>query len=161
MVGTVQRCSRRGFFGNPGKLEFSIDEAQAVDGVEVELRATEAERGRDNRTAAIATGVLLFVPALLIKGRDVSIEKGQEFTALVDQDVVITSRRRRVGTFPPPAPPARHSSRICTLHLKNGDKVTGMVDGPHNGVYTVVTSSGTLTIAQANVAGVAPKGSRS
>jgi len=74
--------------------------------------------------------------------------------------VVITSRRRRVGTFPPP-PPARRPSRICTLHLKNGDKVTGMVDGPRNGVYIVVTSSGTLTIAQANVAGVTPKGSRS
>lgn len=160
-AGTILRCSRRGFFGNPGKLDFSIDETQAVDGTRVELRGTEDHHGRNNKAAAISTGVLLFVPALFIKGRDVKIEKGREFAAFVDQDVMVAPRGASGPTFAPPPAPAQRAHNLCTLHLKNGDTITGVVEGLRNGVYTVATPNGTLRIAQASVSTISQKGWRS
>jgi hypothetical protein len=140
--GTITRSSGRGMFGKAGKLEFTIDRTHAVDDTKVTLRATEAKSGRNNSGAAITTAVLLFVPALFIHGRDVTVEKGKEFVAFVNDDVIVD---------PEKIAGAPQAGKTLTFALKNGDKVTGTMDGFADGVYTVTTKSGTLKIPVADV----------
>jgi hypothetical protein len=158
VFGTIQRSSGRGMFGKPGKLEISVDKTHAADGTKVPLRATEAKSGRNNSGAAIATAVLLAPIALFVHGRDVRMEKGKELVAFVDEDVLIDpSKAATASSASTASTSATATGKLLVIQLKNGDKITGTIDGLQDGVYSVTTSSGTLKIAQADVTSITEK----
>ncbi|MCE5198098.1 CsgG/HfaB family protein [bacterium] len=87
--GHIIRTKKRGMFGRSGKLEFSCDYTKAVDGTKIPLRGSEVRSGKGNGGAMLATAALLTVVGVFINGRDVTINKGTELTAYVDQDTMI------------------------------------------------------------------------
>src|SRR5947209_17078240 len=80
--------------GRAGKLYFSIDRVRSADGEWIPLRYTVNKRSGGSH--AVSTGVLtasaaiLFWPAapafLLIKGKDVTLNKGMIFDTFTDQN---------------------------------------------------------------------------
>jgi len=85
--------------GRAGKLDFSIDRVRALDGEWIPLRYTVNKKSGGSH--AVSTGVLtagaaiLFWPAapafLLIKGKDVTLNKGMVFDTFTDQDHALAS----------------------------------------------------------------------
>src|SRR5947209_12163585 len=83
--------------GRAGKLYFSIDRVRSADGEWIPLRYTVNKKSGGSH--AVSTGVLtagaavLFWPAapafLLIKGKDVTLNKGMVFDTFTDQDHTI------------------------------------------------------------------------
>lgn len=88
--GEVTVSKKRGMFGKSGKLEFTCAYAKAVDGTKVSVRSSEMKKsGKGNSGTVIATALFLSVLGVFINGRDVKVDKGQEFTVYVDNDVAI------------------------------------------------------------------------
>jgi hypothetical protein len=99
VTGTITLAQEKRHMGRAGKLDFSIDRVRAVDGDWVPLRYTVNKSNGGSH--AVATGVLtagaavLFWPAapafLLIKGKDVSVNKGVIFETFTDRDHVLAA----------------------------------------------------------------------
>ena len=95
-VGQVVEAESRRRLGRAGKLNFAIDHVKAPDGSNVRLRASSTRRG-DDKTGTVIVGTVLLSPLfLLMRGKDVTIEKGTAPTVYVDGD-------REVSLAPPPA----------------------------------------------------------
>jgi hypothetical protein len=94
VTGTVTTAQEKRHMGRAGKLDFSIDRVRAADGEWIPLRYTINKKAGDSH--AVRTGVLtasaavLFWPAapafLLIKGKDVTLNKGMIFDTFTDQN---------------------------------------------------------------------------
>jgi len=95
--GEVTEVEKAKMLGKAGKLEFSLDYAKAVDGQNIRLRATKALEGKGNEGGAIA-GAIFFAPLALIKGKEVTIEKGKRFTVYVDRDYAITPQVSQIAS---------------------------------------------------------------
>ncbi|MDB5230998.1 MAG: hypothetical protein JWN76_1803 [Chitinophagaceae bacterium] len=89
--GQVTTASRAKALGTAGKLDFILDYGKAVDGTNVRLRAAKSFKGKDKSAGVVAAGAFVFAPLLLIKGKDITIEKGQRFHVYVDRDYVINA----------------------------------------------------------------------
>jgi hypothetical protein len=99
VTGTVTQAQEKRHMGRAGKLDFSIDRVRVADGNWVPLRYTVNKKSGDSH--AVSTGVLtasaavLFWPAapafLLIKGKDITLNKGMVFETFTDQDHVISA----------------------------------------------------------------------
>ena len=99
VTGTVTLAQEKRHMGRAGKLDFSIDRVRAADGEWIPLRYTVTKRNGGSH--AVSTGVLtagaavVFWPAapafLLIKGKDVTINKGVVFDAFTDQNHILAS----------------------------------------------------------------------
>lgn len=99
VTGTVTQAQEKRHMGRAGKLDFSIDRVRAVDGEWIPIRYTINKAAGGSH--AVSTGVLtagaavLFWPAapafLLIKGKDVNINKGVVFDAFTDADHVLNN----------------------------------------------------------------------
>src|SRR3954452_16504039 len=97
VTGTVTMAQEKRHMGRAGKLDFSIDRVRAIDGEWIPIRYTVNKASGGSH--AVSTGVLtagaavLFWPAapafLLIKGKDVTINKGVVFDAFTDADQVL------------------------------------------------------------------------
>lgn len=97
VTGTITEAHEKRHMGRAGKLDFSIDRVRSLDGNWIPLRYTVTKKSGDSH--AVSTGVItagaaiLFWPAapafLLIKGKDVTINKGVVFDAFTDQDHVL------------------------------------------------------------------------
>lgn len=74
--GTVLKSEGSGFFGRSGALDFSLDNATAVDGTSVRLRAVRAATANDQETAVIVGGVLLSWAFIFMEGDDIDIPAG-------------------------------------------------------------------------------------
>ena len=95
-VGHVVEVEPRRRMGRAGKLNFAIDNVKAPDGSNVRVRASSARKGEDKTGTVIAGTVLLSPLFLLMRGKDVTIEKGTALTVYVDGD-------REISLPPPPA----------------------------------------------------------
>ena len=94
VTGTVTLAQQKRHMGRAGKLDFSIDRVRAADGEWIPLRYTVNKNNGGSH--AVSTGVLtagaavLFWPAapalLLIKGKDVNVNKGVIFETFTDRD---------------------------------------------------------------------------
>lgn len=94
VTGTVTEAHEKRHMGRAGKLDFSIDRVRAADGGWIPLRYTVNKKNGGSH--AVSTGVLtagaavLFWPAapafLLIKGKDVTVNKGVVFETFTDGD---------------------------------------------------------------------------
>lgn len=108
VTGTVTQAQEKRHMGRAGKLDFSIDRVRAADGEWVPLRYTVNKNHGGSH--AVSTGVLtagaavLFWPAapafLLIKGKDVTVNKGVVFETFTDRDHVITASNGSAPTTP-------------------------------------------------------------
>ncbi len=97
VTGTVTEAQEKRHMGRAGKLDFSIDRVRAADGEWIPLRYSINKKSGGSH--AVSTGVLtagaavLFWPAapafLLIKGKDVTLNKGIVFDTFTDQDHAI------------------------------------------------------------------------
>src|SRR3954465_7739367 len=98
-TGPVTMAQEKRHTGGAGKLDFSIDRVRAIDGEWIPIRYTVNKANGGSH--AVSTGVLtagaavLFWPAapafLLIKGKDVNINKGVVFNAFTDADHVLNN----------------------------------------------------------------------
>lgn len=94
VTGTVTDAHEKRRMGRAGKLDFSIDRVRGADGVWIPLRYTLNKKNGDSK--AVTTGVLtagaavLFWPAapafLLMKGKDITVNKGMVFETFTDGD---------------------------------------------------------------------------
>lgn len=155
--GKVTRSSRRGMLGKGGKLEFTCDYVRALDDTHIPLRSEKTTAsGRSNSGANVAA-VLLFAPGyLLINGRDITVDKGKELIAFVDQETLLTDPHDRAAgmqSAPAAAPPASGLVSAQTLFtLKDGSQIVGSLASFDGVSYVVATPSGSQTISAANVA---------
>jgi hypothetical protein len=142
VVGFIERSKGEGSLGKPGSLAFTIKETTAVDGTKVPLDGTISRRGRNN---AWALGWNLFA-----RGNNVKLKKGKQFTAILAEETVIDPDKKQDRTATStPAP-----GKMLTFTLKNGDKITGTMDGLADGVYHISTKAGALKISAADVSGI-------
>ena len=153
--GKVIESSRRGMFGKSGKLKFSIDYVLAPDKTHIPLRAdAQIARGKDNRTASIATAILLAPVAIFINGKDVSVNKGQDFVMYVNTDTVTQSP---LIAFTPAlaadVPAAAPTSQSLFL-LTNGTQVQGTLLSFDGSQYSVATSQGIRTLKATDIKSV-------
>ena len=94
VTGTITEAQEKRHMGRAGKLDFSIERVRAADGEWISLRYTINKRSGGSH--AVRTGVLtagaavVFWPAapafLLIKGKDVTLNRGMTFDTFTDQD---------------------------------------------------------------------------
>lgn len=87
--GRVLMAEHKKSFGRKGKLDFSIDTVEAVDGQKIRLRYTREERGKSKYGTA---GVVTWVAGpfgFLVKGKDVEIPSGTEYTIFIDEQRTI------------------------------------------------------------------------
>jgi hypothetical protein len=89
-VGHVTEVQARKSFGRKGKLLFSIDAVQAVSGENIRLRASKTASGADSYGTAGVVTILTGPLGALVKGKDVEVAAGTEFTIYIDGD-------RRIG----------------------------------------------------------------
>lgn len=154
-VGKVTVSKKRGMFGRQGKLEFTVESVQAVDGGQVPLRAQIENSGKSNRGVVIASALLLSVLSVFVHGRDVTVKEGTEFVAYVDKDTLVDplkspSASPVVQTSPAPTPnlpsspvpqPAQPSARFVVLtSLLAGTNVVGELknEGPEPAAAEVI-----------------------
>lgn len=122
--------------GRAGKLDFSIDRVRSGDGEWIPLRYTVNKRSGGSH--AVSTGVLtagaavLFWPAapafLLIKGKDVTLNKGMIFDTFTDRDHVLNSPAAPNGSAP-----AAHAVAVVATSVPASSPTNG------SGAVTIVS----------------------
>jgi hypothetical protein len=85
-VGHVTEVQARKSFGRKGKLLFSIDTVQAVSGDNIRLRASKTASGTDSYGTAGVVTILTGPLGALVKGKDIEVAAGTEFTIYIDGD---------------------------------------------------------------------------
>jgi hypothetical protein len=99
-VGSVVHAVPKRRMGRSGKLDFTIERVVTVDGSSVPLRysPTKKEGGSNSVKTGVLTGAaaIIFWPAapafLLIKGKDVTVNKGIVVDVFTDQRYVLTPK---------------------------------------------------------------------
>jgi hypothetical protein len=117
VTGTVTEANPKRRMGRAGKLDFSIDRAMAADGQWVPLRYTLQKKSGNShvvRTGVITAGVAVFVPfaapvVLLMKGKDIIINKGQTFEVFTDSPYSLALK-----TLPGGATPVNTQAAVAT-----------------------------------------------
>jgi ribosomal protein S28E/S33 len=96
-TGTITEAQGKRRMGRAGKLDFSIDRVKSTDNQWVPLRYTITKKSGEShsvRTGVITAGVAVaFLPAapvmLLMKGKDITINKGVGFDVFTDSNHVM------------------------------------------------------------------------
>ena len=146
--GKVTQSNRRGMFGQGGKLKYTIDYILMPDKTRVLLRADpQLARGGDNRTATIATAILLTPLTLFINGKDVSVKKGQQYIMYVDAASHSTPAAPVpvppvIPAVPAPVAAAPVSAWQSLFTFSNGSQTVGTMLGFDGSTYTVSTPKG-------------------
>ena len=131
VTGTVTDAQEKRRMGRAGKLDFSIDRVRTMDGEWVPLRYTITKKNGEShavRTGVITAGAaVLFWPAapafLLMKGKDITLNKGMVFDTFTDQDHVlkIAGDARPVGAGVAAVPASGSASVAITSDLNGAD----------------------------------------
>ncbi|MFL6414066.1 MAG: PEGA domain-containing protein [Bryobacteraceae bacterium] len=162
VTGTVTMAQEKRHMGRAGKLDFSIDRVRAIDGEWIPIRYTLNKASRGSH--AVSMGVLtagaavLFWPAappiLLIKGKDVTINKGVVFDAFTDADHVLkgTGGTTVAGSAGKPSPFANGNSVASVAITSNVPGADIEIDGAFIGSTPTTASlaTGTHQIAVRN-----------
>ena len=85
-VGHVTEAQPKKGFGRKGKLNFSIDTVQSVSGENIRLRSSKTATGSDSYGTAGVVTLLTGPLGALVKGKDVEVPAGTEFTIYIDGD---------------------------------------------------------------------------
>jgi hypothetical protein len=162
--GKITESSRRGIFGKAGKLKFTIDYILAPDKTHILLRSDpQLVRGRDNRTTAIATAILLAPIAMFINGQDVSVKKGEPFVMYVNAPTVAQSPNAAPAPVIPaapvsfaPAPVLPAAPPQSVFVFANGARAVGTLISFDGSLYTVSTTKGMRKFKAAAIKAVYP-----
>ena len=86
-TGTITEATKGKWGGRKGKLDFTIDYVEAVDGQNIRVRSTaNGVKGKGN-VGLMAAGAILVSPlAIALRGKNAVVEKGTEFSIYTDQD---------------------------------------------------------------------------
>ena len=87
--GRVTEAKPKKSFGRSGKLDFSIDYVRAVDGQNIPLRYTRVEKADDNYGKAGVVAILVGPFAFFVRGKDVEVRSGREFSIYIHRDRTI------------------------------------------------------------------------
>ena len=87
--GKVIQAKPKKSFGRSGKLDFTIDYVKAVDGQNLNLRSTREIKGDDSYGKAGVVTLLAGPLGFFVKGKNVEIDAGAEYTIFVDGDRMI------------------------------------------------------------------------
>jgi len=90
--GVISVVSPAGLMGKKGQLDFTIDYVTAVNGENVRLRFLSSSAGKSRIGGAVAGALVLSPLFLLVKGKNITVEKDKEFTVYVDKDYEFTSK---------------------------------------------------------------------
>ena len=90
--GKVIQAKPKKSFGRSGKLDFTIDYVKAVDGQNLSLRSTREIKGDDSYGKAGVVTLLAGPLGFLVKGKNVEINAGAEYTIFIDGDRTIKLR---------------------------------------------------------------------
>lgn len=93
--GTVIAAQKKKSFGRGGKLDFTIDYVKAVDDQNIRLRATRQRQGEESYVKAGVVTYLAGPFGLMVKGKDVEIKAGTEYTIFIDGERRISLRPTR------------------------------------------------------------------
>lgn len=97
-TGKITLAKKAKMFGKKGKLEFTLEEVEAVDGTIVPLRSDVKASGKGRGVAVVTVTVLVSVLGVFIKGKNVTVPQGTVVSAYVDSDTVIApSKTNEVG----------------------------------------------------------------
>lgn len=84
-VGTITEAQNKKSFGRRGHLNFTIDVVKAVDGQNIRLRtSTKKVEGDESYVKAGVVTYLTGPFGALVKGKDVVVEAGTEYTIYID-----------------------------------------------------------------------------
>lgn len=146
--GVVTEAKSASRLGKKGKLEFTIESVEAVDGTRVPLRARQEAAGKDQTGTMAAVTLLVSVLGVFIKGKNVTIKQGTLIDAYVDKTVEIeVGGATTTHNASPSSQPASQGRGLpCTLTLTNGDKVTGTFIECKDGSLTVNTDFGAVHV---------------
>ena len=85
-TGTITESEKAKWGGRKGKLEFTVDYLQAIDGQNIRVRSTANRvKGKGNVGLMAAGAVLLSPVAVFIRGKNAVVDKGAEFGVYVDE----------------------------------------------------------------------------
>ena len=84
--GKVITAEPKRSFGRQGKLDFTIDVVEASNGQNVSLRATQSAKGQEKYAKAGVITLLTGPFGYFVKGRDIDIPAGTEYTIFIDGD---------------------------------------------------------------------------
>jgi len=147
--GRITQSKRHGAFGAAGKLAFTCDFIQMPDGTKIPLRKTDlSSYGRDNRTATVATAVLLAPVALFINGRDVTVKRGAEYVMYVDKT---TQASLTPETTPGVTPASSGTAGKSVFMTKEKKAYVGSLASFDGATYKITTDAGTVTLNAADV----------
>lgn len=126
-VGKVTVSKRRGMFGKPGKLEFTVESVQAVDGSPIPIRASVENRGKSNGGTVLATALLLTVFTVFIQGKDTTVKEGTEVLAYVDRDIIIDPASSTALSASPPATATPAQAQVSTVAASTKFTITSSI----------------------------------
>jgi hypothetical protein len=99
-TGKVTRSKRARSLGRKGKLEFTVEQVEGVDGQQIPLRSSLAKNGKGRGGTVVAVSLLLSPVAVFIKGKNVVVPVGTPIEAYVDDD-------HRIAVWQPDPKPVR------------------------------------------------------
>ena len=176
-TGQVIAAKGAGGLGRRGKLDFTLEKVEAVDGTMIPLRSTQTSSGKSGKGAMIAVTLLLSPLGLFMKGKNVKHPVGTPFQAFTDQVVSVdpdkskaqtnakteTKADTEADTETPDAAPAvaditpPADARAHKITLKSGRSETGVVTMVDGKTLTLVGEVGVLKIPVANIKSVSPQ----
>lgn len=89
-------------FGRKGKLEFTVEEVEAIDGTKVLLRSNNEKNGKGRGATMVAVTALVTVFGVFIKGKNVTVPKDTLIEAYVDNDTSVMPAPQVAGAAPAP-----------------------------------------------------------
>lgn len=87
--GKITEAKRAAMFGRKGKLQFTVEEVEAIDGTKVPLRSTVNKEGKNQTGTMVAVTALVSVFGVFIRGRNITIDQGTVVEAYVDSNAAI------------------------------------------------------------------------
>lgn len=89
--GRITRVKKAAWAGQKGKIDIQINSIKAVDGTNIPVYYNLNNEGKSRQAAAIGIGVVLFWPALFIKGKQASIDAGTVIMVETMDDVTFNT----------------------------------------------------------------------
>lgn len=138
VTGTITEAHEKRRMGRSGKLDFSIDRVKALDNQWIPLRYTVTKKSGESH--AVRTGVLtagaavVFWPAapvfLLMKGKDITINKGVTFDVYTDSDHIVSTIASAPGSAPAPLVSAAQAAVAPPVNAALGGTATVSITSP-------------------------------
>jgi hypothetical protein len=160
-TGRVIAAKGAGGLGRKGKLDFTIESVEAVDGTKVSLRSQQNARGKSNTGTMAAVTLLVSPLGLFVKGKNAKVEPGTIFETYVNETVEVdvdADDNSTTSTKASKAPAANNSSndisdivppanaQPATIVLDSGRTETGVVTGMRDDQISFVTEVGTMRV---------------